>query len=598
MRRSIATVCLSGTLEEKLARRGARRLRRRRAVRDRPDRLAARVRPRSARRARRARPGDRPLPAVPRLRGGRRDDASRATCAAPRHKFDVMEALGADTARLLERLAGGDRRRRARRRAAAHAGRARGRARDADRLRGARLGPPRQRLRPRLADRRSAADHPALGTAWTASTSSRAARDPAGIRGDPGREDLLPPARRRAAAASWTCCSGAATTAASRARAASTSPASSAHVLARRLRRAAVARGVQRRLPPGRPRPHGGRRDALAADARGRSSAGAPRPAAPPLEGFAFVELGGRRGAGRETEALLTALGFAHTGQHRTKPVQLWQQGATGSLLNPGARREEPRGRRGRPSRAPTRRAPRARARRCSRPCSPRAAHPARPTWPRSPRPTAPRCSSAAGDGLAARLPARRATRRRRRRAARIDHVALSQPFDSFDEAALFYRSVLGLRAAARAGARRARRARPQPRRRERRRQRAARAQRARARRGGGARRARSTSPSHATTSSRPPARCASAARHCCAIPDNYYDDLAARLDLDARAARDAARARRPLRPRRARRAPAPATRAMRRRPPVLRGLERRGGYDGYGAANSPVRMAAQRAPA
>ena len=28
----------------------------------------------------------------------------------------------------------------------------------------------------------------------------------------------------------------------------------------------------------------------------------------------------------------------------------------------------------------------------------------------------------------------------------RIDHVALTQPFDSFDEAALFYRSLLGLR--------------------------------------------------------------------------------------------------------------------------------------------------------
>jgi 4-hydroxyphenylpyruvate dioxygenase len=26
-----------------------------------------------------------------------------------------------------------------------------------------------------------------------------------------------------------------------------------------------------------------------------------------------------------------------------------------------------------------------------------------------------------------------------------IDHVALTQPFDNFDEAALFYRSVLGL---------------------------------------------------------------------------------------------------------------------------------------------------------
>ena len=80
-------------------------------------------------------------------------------------------------------------------------------------------------------------------------------------------------------------------------------------------------------------------------------------------------------------------------------------------------------------------------------------------------------------------------------------------------------------------------------------------------------------------------------------ISDNYYDDLAARLDLDGRliaAMRDlnvlydsegggeflhlyvdipGARA-------------------------FLEFVERRGGYDGYGAVNSPVRMAAQAAPA
>jgi 4-hydroxyphenylpyruvate dioxygenase len=80
-------------------------------------------------------------------------------------------------------------------------------------------------------------------------------------------------------------------------------------------------------------------------------------------------------------------------------------------------------------------------------------------------------------------------------------------------------------------------------------------------------------------------------------IPGNYYDDLAARLELD------------------------PALLAELRELGVLYDregegellhfytaraggrvffevLERRGGYDGYGAVNSPVRMAAQRASA
>ena len=73
--------------------------------------------------------------------------------------------------------------------------------------------------------------------------------------------------------------------------------ASLARVLRRRLRRAAVARGLQRRLPPGRPGADGRRRDALAADPRGGTHARratrrarAPR-AAPRARGYAFVEL-------------------------------------------------------------------------------------------------------------------------------------------------------------------------------------------------------------------------------------------------------------------------------------------------------------------
>ena len=77
MRRSIATVCLSGTLEEKLEAAAA-------AGFDgvelfEPDLIASPLRPAEVReRARRARPDARPLPAVPRLRGACPSRTSRA----------------------------------------------------------------------------------------------------------------------------------------------------------------------------------------------------------------------------------------------------------------------------------------------------------------------------------------------------------------------------------------------------------------------------------------------------------------------------------------------------------------------------------------
>ena len=155
MRRSIATVCLSGTLEEKLAAAAARRASTASSC-SRPTSSTRRSRrPRSARRAEDLgltidlyqpfRDFEAVPPATARAQPAPRRGQVRRDGAARR----------ADDARLLERLAGRDRRRRARRRAAARAGRrARPSAALQDRLRGARLGPPRQRVRPRVADRR------------------------------------------------------------------------------------------------------------------------------------------------------------------------------------------------------------------------------------------------------------------------------------------------------------------------------------------------------------------------------------------------------------------------------------------------------------
>ena len=153
----------------------------------------------------------------------------------------------------------------------------------------------------------------------------------------------------------------------------------------------------------------------------------------------------------RRPSGVLEAMGFAHVGPHRSKPVQLWQQGDARVLLNHGDERTggrpAGRGARGRergPGRLRGARGGAARAR-----CCRAGAGPARPISRPIAAPDGTRSSSAAprpartagsatsssssptGDGDAG--------------VRAIDHVVLSQPFDYFDEAALFYRSVLGL---------------------------------------------------------------------------------------------------------------------------------------------------------
>jgi 4-hydroxyphenylpyruvate dioxygenase len=169
---------------------------------------------------------------------------------------------------------------------------------------------------------------------------------------------------------------------------------------------------------------------------------------APPLAGIAFTELGVESEATGELETLLRALGFTHSGQHRSKAVQLWEQGTARILLNAGA---------------------------------PRLAEGSAAIRAFALESTDPEASARrAGQLLATALP-----RRRRQSEADLtsvaapdgtevffvrtgpagwhddflptgevaadagitgfDHLSLAQPFDRYDEAALFYRSVLGL---------------------------------------------------------------------------------------------------------------------------------------------------------
>ena len=176
-------------------------------------------------------------------------------------------------------------------------------------------------------------------------------------------------------------------------------------------------------------------------------------PPTPELHGFAFAELAVDDECGPPVARTLAALGFGHAGSHRTKPVQLWSNGEARVLLNAapaaqgvavaalGVDVTDPAG--------AARRATALLA-----PVLPRDRGPAEADLSAVAAPDGTSvffCRTRTGsdgaeggwladfpaDGTTATSPATGVTH--------IDHVALTQPFDNFDEAALFYRSLLGL---------------------------------------------------------------------------------------------------------------------------------------------------------
>ncbi|WP_093802676.1 bifunctional sugar phosphate isomerase/epimerase/4-hydroxyphenylpyruvate dioxygenase family protein [Streptomyces sp. Wb2n-11] len=167
-----------------------------------------------------------------------------------------------------------------------------------------------------------------------------------------------------------------------------------------------------------------------------------PRPVQP--GGFAFAELTTREH--HRLGGLLDALGFARTGQHATKPVELWEQGRARILLDrthPDSPVDTSLVAIGLESPDPAL-------------CVARAESLLSPVLPRHHAPgEAPLDAVAAPDGTElffcdAGQPAWREdfdpATPPAGHISRIDHVALSHPWDQFDEASLFYRSVLGLR--------------------------------------------------------------------------------------------------------------------------------------------------------
>ncbi len=306
-----------------------------------------------------------------------------------------------------------------------------------------------------------------------------------------------------------------------------------------------------------------------------------PPPA--PLDGFAFVEIG--VDAGAETEALLRAMGFRHAGPHRSKPVHLWEHGDIRVVLNHGAGDEDPEV----VAVAVSSRDPDASAARAEALLAPvleRRRGPGEADFASVAAPDGTAvlfCGEdwindflASGEPSGDPIPIQRS-----------DHITLAQPFEAFHEAGLFYRSVLDLEPsesqelAAPDGL-----------------------VRSRAFEGGvrvvlnvpalaGTAQAELQ---HVAFSCSDALATARAMRErgvpLLAVPDNYYDDLAARLEL-APDLLDELHELDVLYDRSAEGELLHFYTAPNGGRVFFEVLQRRQGYGGYGAANSPVRMAA-----
>jgi 4-hydroxyphenylpyruvate dioxygenase len=326
-------------------------------------------------------------------------------------------------------------------------------------------------------------------------------------------------------------------------------------------------------------------------------------PARVGVAGYAFVELAVDAGSGEQAAAVLQAMGFEHVGPHRSKPVHQWRQGAARVLLNHG---DEHAGSDplvvalGLESDDPAAAAARAQSLGASVLPRRRGAGEADLSAVAAPDDTAVFfCRTIAGeDGWlgdfvelgdgSAPDPAITA----------IDHVVLSQPFDYFDEAALFYRSVLGLEPrdsqdlvgpdgillsrALTDTARRLRLAITVP-------------------RLAGGEHGRLGELQHVAFASDDVVGTARRMRErgvpLLGIPDNYYDDLSARSDLPGERVLE-------MRELGVLHDADDAGELLHFFTEMVGGrlffevVQRIGSYDGYGAANSPVRLSAQLRPA
>jgi 4-hydroxyphenylpyruvate dioxygenase len=320
-------------------------------------------------------------------------------------------------------------------------------------------------------------------------------------------------------------------------------------------------------------------------------------PAAEPPRGFGFIEL--QPGEGDAVPEMLDLLGFRNRGRHRRKNVGLWEQGAARVIVNDDLDGREARlaavGVEVLDVAQASRRADALKSRRIARDQLPgeetlRAIEApdgtefyftplaADATWENEFDPPSKNARPAAGSSDAGLLG--------------FDHLALVQPWQRIDEAALFYRSVLGLHIDAgqdllsEAGLVRSRALVSADR---------------------GIRLAVNVVPVHAAPGQSFPNHVALSTADILAtttamlarglellqMPDNYYEDLGARFGLDAARLAEL-REHRVLYDRDAQgeflHAYTPAIGQV-----YFEIVQREGGYDGYGAPNASVRLAAMR---
>ncbi|WP_328460917.1 TIM barrel protein [Actinoplanes sp. NBC_00393] len=317
-------------------------------------------------------------------------------------------------------------------------------------------------------------------------------------------------------------------------------------------------------------------------------------PPAPELAGHSFTEFAVDGRSGPSLREALRGLGFTHTGQHRTKPVELWEQAACRIVLNsavtsPG---DAAINAFAIASQDPGRSLQRAEA--LLAPAHPNVREPGEAELAAitAPDGTSVFVTGADNDWRSDFLPTGASSPGAG--LLTTDHLGLAQPFDHFDEAGLFYHSVLGLEHlateeyAAPFGLMRSRAvATPD---------RAVRVALTVAllRRGEWA--PAVADPQHVAFRTDDIVATASALTlPRLPVPSNYYADLAARFGLADDFVTTLSRYgilydRSPT-----------GGELLQLYTPVLGGrvffeiVERRGGYDGFGEANAPVRMAAQR---
>lgn len=314
-------------------------------------------------------------------------------------------------------------------------------------------------------------------------------------------------------------------------------------------------------------------------------------PSAQPPRGFGFIEL--QPGEGDAAPELLDLLGFRRRGRHRRKNVELWEQGAARVIINHDLLGRAPRlaavGVDVEDVAQASRRADALRSRRVARD---QLSDEEMLDAIEAPDGTEFYFTPLAADARwedEFELPAAQSADAG---VIGFDHLALVQPWQRVDEAALFYRSILGLQIdsgqdlLSETGLVRSR-ALVSPDR--------------------GIRLAVNVVPVHAAAGSSFPNHIALSTHNIFAtvialesrglellqMPDNYYDDLAARFALSPEVV-DRMREHRMLYDK-----DASGTFLHAYTPPIgelyFEIVERQGGYDGYGAPNASVRLAAMR---